>query len=397
MPEQTIFCGKKTMRILMFSLWRADKPSGAILGVKYLAHSLARLGHEVTIAAPSSRITEKERAMARSIGVSLLPIELRLGGFSIANWRQLATFMRRPQTRPDIVHFQYVRHPHYVSVNRLARKLGIPTILSFRGGWLPRVWDTGLVKKTVYWHLLERPFLRSLSAYHFVTAYEKEEMEPFLPRKPFFIVPNPLWDVPTSRRWKPHIGRERRVLGYLGRFDIYNKGLDRLFEVIRLLQKQTKVELRLLGKPRGKHESRFRRLIESAGDLPIRVCGEVYDEEKKANVYLSFDLYIQFSRWELWGHSIAEAMSLGVPVAITDRHHIARMAGNAGACLVLPFDDVESAAERICRLLNSTEQMTVLARRGLEWVQKFRGENIARRMLEVYQECIKMSTRRGAM
>ncbi len=102
-------------------------------------------------------------------------------------------------------------------------------------------------------------------------------------------------------------------------------------------------------------------------------------------VYYLSSLFIYTSRFEGFGIPIIEALQCGVPV-IAATGSCLEEAGGPSSVYVSP-DDVPALTKAINKLLaeDNTEQITA----GKEYAKKFEHANIAKELMQVYQELVK--------
>jgi len=359
----------------------ADATSVGVNGVNatiwLLARHQARLGHQVTLLlreVPSDAAI----ASAKAVGIRLAFLG---GGPLHVSSNQLAKAAH--QARPDIVHMHSVFIPRQASLARHLRAMHIPYITTPHGGLSANVLRHDRIKKAVYARLLERP--RCLSAAMLTAAMgEEADLRAFL--GPASV---PIRNMPVgvdtealgAGQWKQHFSPRRLV--FLGRFDVLVKGIDLLLGVAGLMRDH---EFHLYGLP--DHATReMLRQLRCGCASNVFFCPPVYGPEK-VQVLCDATMYIQMSRSESFGISIAEAMHLGVPCAISDQIHLATAFRNHDLGLLLPPDSAE-AAMLLTRALQSNDQL-------LRWSQRakaFASENFdaapaARRHVDLYREVI---------
>ena len=102
-------------------------------------------------------------------------------------------------------------------------------------------------------------------------------------------------------------------------------------------------------------------------------------------VYYLSSLFIYTSRFEGFGIPIIEALQCGVPV-IAATGSCLEEAGGPSSVYVSP-DDVPALTKAINKLLaeDNTEQIAA----GKEYAKKFEHANIAKELMQVYQELVK--------
>ena len=113
----------------------------------------------------------------------------------------------------------------------------------------------------------------------------------------------------------------------------------------------------------------------------------VYGQEK-AQVLCDATMYIQMSRSESFGISIAEAMHLGVPCAISDQIHIATPFRQHDLGLLLPGDSA-AASMALTRALKAKEPLMRWSQRAKAFANEhFDARLAAQRHIEAYREMI---------
>ena len=135
-----------------------------------------------------------------------------------------------------------------------------------------------------------------------------------------------------SVRQTEHTAEDGFVLGYLGRLDIDQKGLDILIDAFCSLKTDRIVRL-VIGGP-DYHGGKA--ILEKLIPKRVRQCGlisfsgPVYGDEKE-RWFNGIDLYVQPSKYEGFGISIAEAMQRGKPVLVSNKCNISGEVLSVGA------------------------------------------------------------------
>ena len=162
---------------------------------------------------------------------------------------------------------------------------------------------------------------------------EKKQIQNIFPRNRIIIIGNGVeYDEKRNAKLESYFQdkslRKDIKIGFLGRFDVYIKGLDILLNAYSEYQRSTNninIRLSLLGEHRVR-EYDSREFIERIRrDLPypelLEVAGPFYGNSKWTEL-AKLDLLIQPSRTEGMPNTVLEAMSAGVPCAVTPNTNV---------------------------------------------------------------------------
>jgi glycosyltransferase involved in cell wall biosynthesis len=341
-----------------------------------VARAQAQLGHQVTLLFDEP-IDAAASAMAGQAGLALVHVPASSMQYDA---RVIESLLRAAP--PHVVHMHSVFIARQAALARSLVRCGIPYVITPHGGVQPQVLRRGWMRKKLYSLFIERARFYRASAISVLTANEEEHVRAFVPGYTGLIrrVPNP---VDTFRlgghRWKGNVEAKRLV--YLGRFDVLCKGIDRLVEIARLAPD---MEFRLYGTEDAKTRGWLRRLRR---DLPSNVHfhGPVFGADE-ARVLAEASLYIQTSRWEAWGISVAQAMYVGVPCAIADTLDIAGLLRKYDLGLLLPRDP-KKAVRCLLEALSQPARLQQWAARARSFaLEHTRPQTVASAFLRLYEE-----------
>ncbi len=167
---------------------------------------------------------------------------------------------------------------------------------------------------------------------------------------------------------------------YLGRYDVYQKGIDRLTELFRLLPE---VHLRVVGEAAPSDEAAMETIIANAPsnvsfEPPVRGTA-------KADLLRSATLYVQLSRFEGFPVSVAEALTIGTPTAVVRTLGIAATLRDADIGLCLDAD-LHRAASQIRDALAGPERLRGWSRASRSFAaEHFALDAVANRYLDLYR------------
>jgi glycosyltransferase involved in cell wall biosynthesis len=232
---------------------------------------------------------------------------------------------------------------HGLCALRVSSKTGVPYFV-FPHGMLDPVFKKSYpvkhLKKQLYWMLAERKVLESARAVLFTSENElrlaKATFRPEANYRPR-IVPLGVSKAPTDveplretfLQSFPHL-RGRRFILFLGRLHA-KKGCDYL--VRTMAEIQPPIDLVLAGPNASREYADY--LKKSAQGLPVFFTGMIQGDVK-LGALSSAEALILPSHQENFGMVVAEALSFGTPVLVSERVNIAEHVRSFGAGFVEP-------------------------------------------------------------
>lgn len=367
---------------------------GSVHGTHHALWQLARAqvagGHQVSIVNLGWDVAPDQVAEARRHGVDLVGVPC---GHWKRFWADDGDRIARcvEELRPDVAHLQYVRIPKFAALSGVLRRADIPYVISLHGGWKAAEMRRHRSRKLAYWHLVERAVHRGAAGIHFVTVQEQQEYYRHFgrPKLGDAVIANVVEPERGGSRWKGRVDPAAPSFASLGRYDVWHKGLDLAAAMTAALRRRgVQAGLHLYGAPVGRFDAAMRQLQRDHADGWLVDHGPVTGAEKFRRL-ASHDFYLQYSRFELFGMSLVEALGTGVPVILSEACDLARSLAAAEAALVIPMDP-GAAAEVIARELERPAAMAAMAQRGRAWaVRHCSAEVVAAQTTRFYQRAIR--------
>ncbi len=375
------------MNILHIGNFKLGTENGSYNALWSLACAQAASGHDVTILRMGKYPSKEHKKIAEEYGV-------RLVGYSCLKWYGFWNYKDGlldilGKIEPDIVHLQYVRIPKYLAVARALISTKIPYVISLHGGLNSTEMSRRKYRKMLYWWLIEKYVHTNSFGLHFVTTKEMSDYSYLnsVYRGKKVAIYNAV--EPQNHRIKQNYDLCKPLsFVYLGRYDIWTKGLDLVFEFIsRLDELNVDVELHLYGRPGNKYKQQFWNLCNIYANLVIIDHGFVGGEEK-FKALSKYDFYIQYSRFELFGMSIVEALCSGTPTLISENCDISSDLLDHSAAICLPMDP-RCAADQFNSELIGKSDFSEMGKNGREWcISSCSPENVDTQMHEFYEAVI---------
>lgn len=268
----------------------------------------------VCVVVPQHIIHQSEYATVGCLNISNVKIE------GIANqFEYVLPFdigrLPAPFNKPDLVIFHQVYQVEYLKIYKNLKKNGIPYIIVAHGELTIGAQKKKWLKKRIANFLVFNKFFKGAVA---IQCLSQSELDSTKLKNMKFIGTNGI-SMPQQQKQSFHT--DKIQFTYIGRLDPYHKGLDLMIQAIALkkdLLIANNCEFALYGPDILGRGDKVRSLINDngVGDL-VRLYPEVSGDKKK-NIFLDTDIFIQTSRFEGMPMGILEALSYGLPVLVTD-------------------------------------------------------------------------------
>ncbi|QAY67783.1 glycosyltransferase [Paenibacillus protaetiae] len=224
-------------------------------------------------------------------------------------------YLPSPFNSPDLVIFQGVYYISYCKIAADLKRKNIPYIVIPRSSLTIAAQRSKKIKKRIGNLILFKNFIKNAAAIQFLTLDEMNNSVVW--NKNSFVIPNGIDNKENVKVWSGNDGL-RGV--FIGRLDIYQKGLDLFLDACNLLQdkmREAQITIDIYGPDRSGSKKIIEELIEKSNisDL-INLKDPIFDQNKET-VLLNSDFFILTSRFE--GHSMGliEALSYGIPCLVT--------------------------------------------------------------------------------
>lgn len=183
---------------------------------------------------------------------------------------------------------------------------------------------------------------------------------------------------------------EEYYIAFLGRIDVYMKGLDTLFEAFSKINDKS-IVLKLAGSGKERDLRELQNLSEKYGiSQRVVFLGRISDEDKKD--FLRKSLFIVMpSRFEGWGIAAIEASACARAVIGTDIPGLKDAIINKKTGILVENENSDSLAEAMDRLLEYKEEREKYGLNGREYARKFDWDVITQEHEEFYIEVLQNS------
>ncbi len=247
----------------------------------------------------------------------------------------------------------------------------------------------GFLKKQVFNLLFSFKMSRNSLGVQFLSQDEKKHSL-HLFYKRCFVQPNGLCLPAVHKEFSGHCHKDEIKILYIGRYDLYHKGLDLLLKACyqeRLYMRSHKIYLDLYGEHKNSDIKILSRFVKRKKiDDIVRLHQGVYEKAKEEKI-LESDYFIHTSRLEGMPLSITEAFAYGLPVLVTD--------GTNAACIVTKYRNgfcAETSVRGIRELLhlavNHKGRLHVMSDRSLECSKQYDWDIVSKETVYTYRKLI---------
>lgn len=296
------------MRICIFTTSINKKGGGPARSVPILSKGLSLVGVDTTLL--TGRSEEMNTHMLEGTNVSVKVISKNISTKDLEEEVLKGNY--------DLIHTQNLWMPLYHKMAKIARKHGIPYIMTPRGCLEPWCMKQKRIKKLVAFHLYQKRDLQQAACILATAKMEADNIRALGITAPIAIIPNGI-DISEyeCRTLEDKIKVKKQIL-FLSRIH-EKKGIEFLINVWEQLHIQfPDWNVVIAGNGEEAYIQQLKAMIISKG---LQGCVEIIPPvfgEDKHKLYCESSLFVLPTYSENFGMVIAEAMSCGVPVITTN-------------------------------------------------------------------------------
>lgn len=290
-----------------------------------------------------------------------------------------------PFCKPDLVVFHEVYKAEYLQVAKVLRKSNIPYIIVPHGCLTKQAQKKKRAKKIIANILFFNRLIKNAVAIQCLSTTEKINAK-FKEQK--FVATN---GMSLPQTVKTDFLNDGIKFLYIGRLDIYHKGLDLLLEAISVSKKAfvgNKAKLYIYGPDYQGWYAQIEDLILEKGlqDI-VELNKQIIGDEKEEEI-LSADIFVQTSRFEGMPMGILESLSYGLPCLVTKGTTLDNCIKKYDAGWVAETN-AQSIAEQFEKIIKEKEKLKEKSLNAVKLIKdEFSWEIIARDTLNEYKKLV---------
>lgn len=291
-----------------------------------------------------------------------------------------------PFNRPDLVIFEgmYQFGLSKFSIDVYNKK--IPYIIIPRSELTKQAQKQNLFKKKIANIIWFNRFCKKALAIQYLTNAEYIDSSGKW-NKHHIIIPNGIYE---KKNTKVKFNSKILKMIYIGRLDMYHKGLDIMIEAIGKVQsnlRKNHATIYLYGPDRNNTVSQLKKVIKEEGieDI-IFIYDSVFGDEKE-KVLLDADIFIMTSRFEGHPMGLIEALSYGIPCLVSTGTNMGDEIKNSNAGWTSKVDK-EDISIKLNEVLDNRIQLEEKGKNALNISKKYNWDILANYSREEYKKLL---------
>lgn len=291
-----------------------------------------------------------------------------------------------PFNEPDLAVFESCYCYTFEKIVKDLRKKKIPYVIVPRSSLTKQAQKLRGFKKKLGNLVYYNSMIRNATAIHYLSDQEKADSIEQWGEK-CFVIPNGTHKVNATKKY---FNDNRIDAVYVGRIEIYQKGLDLLVKAIEKLQKELRevnFHMSIYGPDReGAYDELSRMIKESKLEDLITLGNALFGEEKEKRL-LDADLFIMTSRFEGMPMGLIEALSYGLPCLVTTGTNMRPIVVDADAGWGAD-DNVDSIKTTMEKMITEKHMFNEKSKNAVECANKYDWDEIAKAAHNVYSSLI---------
>ena len=324
---------------------------------------------------------------------------VNISNAEMPHWKEIASFHHlsefgdlrlknfpKPFDKPDVVVCENFYSMEEVRLARELRKYHIPYVVVPRGSLSFVARNNKKKWKKAIAHILWfDKYVRKASAVQFLTEVERDSSIPKDIKS--FVLPN---GFNTPQEYKESFSEKQIRCVFIGRIDIYQKGLDLLLNAIRLkkdILANDNVSFSIYGPKSPDTEEMYKRIQELGLTELVSLKGETSGDAKK-KVLLTSDVFILTSRSEGHPMGLIEALAYGLPCLVSKGSNMTKEIKDTDSGWTCLGDNEESIGEALEAMVKDKKSFLTKSLNARTLAKNYDWDVLAKKFHEKLEELI---------
>ncbi len=300
--------------------------------------------------------------------------------------RKLSIEIVKAKNRNVIFHIHGGWIPTFYTISNLLSKHKIPFVFTPHGAYNTIAMRKSKRAKKVYFQLFEKHLIKRASVIHCIGKSEVEGLKKIVRNPNIFLMPYgfEISGFPSKIKY----GKETEfIIGFIGRLDIYTKGLDLLLDAFKNFHiKEKNAKLWIVGDSDQRHD--LEQMIASRQlQNEVILWGSKFGQEKE-DLLKGMHVFAHPSRNEGLPSSVLEAAAFGIPCLITEATNVGEFI-RKHKCGITVENENQDAIKDAMFLLDEKRKnglLEILGHRAIEMVkQEFNWKHIVNEFDKLYE------------
>lgn len=242
------------------------------------------------------------------------------------------------EKRTAVFHLHGGWIPVYACLTRFFANHGISYVLTPHGAYNTIAMERSNFRKKIYFQLFEKPLLNSAKRVHAIGESEVEGLAKIYPNDKSFLMPYGF--NAADQKTKPLEKNTPFTIGFIGRLDIYTKGLDLMIDAFAEFQK-TYPNSRLWIIGDSDERAELEASIAEKQIKNVTLWGAKFGLEKNELLH-QMHTFVHASRNEGLPASVLEAANMGIPCIVTKATNVGSFITAYKAGIAIPNEDTKA-------------------------------------------------------
>lgn len=283
----------------------------------------------------------------------------------------------------DIVIFHSIYYIEYVRIGKKLKQRGVSYVLVPHSSLTIEAQCQKKIIKRIMNQLFFNKLIKNASGIHYLSVNEMEASKSFH-HSNVWVIPNGI--NLSTRKWKYQY-RSRFELIYIGRYAIYQKGIDILLEACYNIKEQMKernIYVSMYGKDYENNKAKIKKMVDryQLEDI-VTVNDAVFGLEKEKKMSEA-DCFVLTSRFEGLPVSVLEALSIGIIPLLTVGTNFTNVV-EKNDCGFVAEASVQSVSNQILNVYEHRLQLERMSENARKLIsENYDWSSIAQQMIKKY-------------